>query len=48
MLDSTGRWRATGAFDAQNSFGAKIRGYFVCDVQRTPNGTYDLVSIAMK
>lgn len=47
MLDA-GRWRSAGFVDAQNAFGAKIRGSYICDVRYTAGGGYQLVSLQVE
>ena len=43
-----GKWRVKGYFDSQNSFGAMLRGYYVCDVQHTGGDQFNLISLAMQ
>jgi hypothetical protein len=43
-----GKYVAKGFYDAQNSFGAMLRGYYTCTVQHTNGDSYRLISMEMR
>ena len=43
---SSGQWRISGSVDAQNSFGATIRSYYMVEVKKV-NGLWQTISFSM-
>lgn len=42
---SAGKFRVRAWVDAENSFGAKIRTHFICELEHTGNGQWRLIDL---